>query len=145
MAVSRWNPFQELFALQDEMNRLFEDTLRGPSRRPSPNAWLPPVDIFETADNFEIKVELPGVKKEEVTLEVRENTLTLRGERRQEKDTKEQGVHRIERVYGPFLRSFTLPSNIDTNNVKAVFQDGVLTIVLPKAEEAKPKQIRIAA
>ncbi len=145
MTVSRWNPFQELFALQNEMNRLFEDTLKTPSRRPRPDAWVPPVDIYETADNFEIMVELPGVKKEDLTLEVKENTLTLRGERRQAKDAKEEGVHRVERVYGSFLRSFTLPSNIRTDDVKAGFQDGVLTIVLPKAEEAKPRQIRIAA
>ncbi|OGP85729.1 MAG: hypothetical protein A2Y95_02995 [Deltaproteobacteria bacterium RBG_13_65_10] len=146
MVVSRWNPIQELFAIQDEMNRYFENTRKGQDQRlAGVDAWAPPVDIYESAEAFEIVVELPGVKKEDVKLEVKENTLTLRGERRQEKDSKAEGVHRIERVFGAFHRSFSLPANINTGNVKATFRDGVLTIVLPKAEEAKPRHIDIAA
>ena len=115
-----------------------------PARPSRAETWVPPVDIYETRDGFVIQVELPGVKKEDVGLELKENSLVLKGERRLERDVKE-GAHRTERVYGAFQRSFNLPTNINTSGVKASFKDGVLEIVLPKAEEAKPRQISIAA
>jgi HSP20 family protein len=142
----RWDPFRDFLSIQRDMNRLFSDTMS--SREAAPvsrsETWAPPVDVHESAAGFTIAVELPGVKKEDIQLELKDESLTLRGERKAERDVKE-GVHRIERVYGPFHRSFNLPSSIDTSAVKASFRDGVLEITLPKAEEAKPRQISIAA
>ncbi len=144
--VSRWDPFRDLLSIHRDMNRLFSHT--APAREAAPvsrsETWAPLVDIHESAEAFTIAVELPGVKKEDIQLELKDESLTLRGERKPERDVSE-GVHRIERVYGAFHRSFNLPSNIDTSAVKASFRDGVLEIVLPKAEEAKPRQISIAA
>ena len=144
--ISRWDPFRDLLSIQRDMNRLFSDTLSAREDAPVSRSetWVPAVDIFESTDAFTIAVELPGVKKEDIQLELKDESLTLRGERKPERDVRE-GVHRIERVYGPFHRAFNLPSNIDTTSVKASFRDGVLEIVLPKAEEAKPRQINIAA
>ena len=144
--ISRWDPFRDLLSIQRNMNDLIRDTL--PTRSAAPvsrsETWAPPVDIHESAEAFTIAVELPGVKKEEVRLELKNESLTLCGERKPERDIRE-GAHRIERVYGPFLRSFNLPSHINSSAVKAAFRDGVLEIVLPKVEAAKPRQIDIAA
>ena len=145
--ISRWDPFRDLLSIQREMNRLYSNPTT-PGREAAPasrsETWVPPVDIHESADAFTIAVELPGIKKEDIQLELKDESLTLRGERKPERDVRE-GVHRIERVYGPFQRSFNLPSNINASAVKATFRDGVLEIVLPKEEEAKPRHIDIAA
>lgn len=146
MALTTWDPIHDLFGVPREMSRLLEDrygVLRNPEARVS--SWAPPVDIYETEDSYQIAVELPGVKKEDVALEVKESVLSIRGERRSEKEVSEKNVHRVERQYGAFQRAFKLPANIDAGRVKAVYKDGVLEITLPKSESARPRQIEIAA
>ena len=105
--------------------------------------WVPAGDSYETKDSIVLNVELPGVTKEEISLEVKDNTLTLRGEKKMEKDVKEESYHRMERTYGSFMRAFTLPSTVQQEMVKARFRDGILEVSIPKAEEAKPKQIKV--
>lgn len=146
MALIRWDPFREISTLQERMNRLFSDVAR---RSPVAEeemiqgAWIPPVDIFETGDSIVIKAELPGISKEDITLEVKENTLSIKGEKKFEKDVKEESYHRVERSYGAFQRAFALPSTVQQDKVKAKFRDGILEVTLPKAEETKPKQIKV--
>ena len=146
MALIRWDPFREISTLQERMNRLFSEMAR---RSPVAEeemiqgAWIPPVDIFETGDSIVIKAELPGISKEDITLEVKENTLTIKGEKKFEKDVKEESYHRVERSYGAFQRAFSLPGTVQQDKVKAKFRDGILEITIPKAEEAKPKQIKV--
>jgi HSP20 family protein len=106
-------------------------------------AWVPPVDIFETGESIVIKAELPGISKEDITLEVKDNTLLIKGEKKFEKEVKEENYHRVERSYGAFQRSFSLPSTVQQDKVKAKVRDGILEVTLPKAEEAKPKQIKV--
>ena len=145
MAIVRWDPFRDLISIQDRMNRLFEQTLAR-TREEEGNAastWMPAVDIYETPDQVVMKAELPGLTREDIEINVRDNTLSLRGQRKFEKDVKEENYLRIERAYGSFQRSFTLPATIQQDKIKAVFKDGVLELTLPKAEEARPKQIKI--
>ncbi|UCD85006.1 MAG: Hsp20/alpha crystallin family protein [Deltaproteobacteria bacterium] len=146
MALVRWDPFKDLVSFKERMDRLFEDTLsrsRGIDESLAPGIWSPPVDIYETGDNIIMKAELPGISKNDINLEVKDNTLTLKGERKFEKEVKEENYHRIERSYGTFQRSFALPTNIERDKVEAKFQDGILEVTLPKVEEAKPKQIKV--
>ena len=146
MALIRWDPFREMSALQERMNRLMSDyRTRTPfgEEELAQGAWIPAVDIYETKESILLNVELPGVTKEDISLEVKDSTLTLRGEKKLEKDVKEENFHRMERAYGSFTRAFTLPSTVQQDKVKAKFRDGILEIVLPKAEEAKPKQIKV--
>jgi HSP20 family protein len=136
--------------LQDRLNRLFEERL-GPfgtlaQLNEEPGAfttWAPLCDIYETDKNIVIKMELPEVKKENVSVTFDNNVLTIHGERKAEEETKGQNYHRMERSYGQFLRSFTLPPFVDTKNIAAEFKDGMLLVTLPKAEEAKAKQIEV--
>jgi HSP20 family protein len=146
MAMIRWDPFREMSALQERMNRLISDfRTRTPfgEEEMAQGAWIPAVDIYETKDSIMLNVELPGVTKEDMSLEVKDNTLTIKGEKKLEKDVKEENFHRMERTYGSFVRSFTLPNTVHQERVKAKFRDGILEITLPKAEEAKPKQIKV--
>jgi len=132
--------------IQDRMNRLFEDAGRG-WRTDEPTAtttWSPAVDIFETEGEIVVKAELPGMERKDITLNLEKNVLTLKGERRFEKETKEDNYHRIERSYGTFSRAFSIPATVDEEKIRADYKDGVLKIVLPKKEQSKPKQIRIA-
>jgi HSP20 family protein len=141
-----WDPFEEILSMRTPMNRLFGETLGLlPTREEEAlgRTWAVPVDIHEDKDNIVVKAELPGMKKDDVSIEVRDNVLTLKRERKQEKEIKEEKYLRIERVYGRFSRSFTLPNNIVIDKVKASYKDGVLEITLPKTEEAKPKAIPI--
>ena len=148
MAIVRWDPFRDLMTLQERMNEMFERTLRrrGPEEEEglAPRAWSPAVDIYETDEKMVIKTELPGLKKEDIDIEVRDNTLTLKGERKFEKEIKQENYHRVERAYGSFQRSFTLPSTIKQEAIEATFKDGILEVSLPKAEEAKPKKVEIS-
>ena len=147
MAVVRWDPFRDLGMLQDRMNRLFDDAGRG-WRTDEPAAttsWSPSVDIFETEGEIVAKAELPGMERKDITLHLENNVLTLQGERKFEKETKEENYHRIERSYGHFSRSFSIPATVDDEKIRADYKDGVLKIVLPKKEQAKPKQIKIAS
>jgi len=146
MAVVRWDPFRELGMLQDRMNRLFDDTGRG-WRADEPAAttsWSPSGDIFENEGEIIVKAELPGMDRKDIFLHLENNVLTLRGERKFEKETKEENYHRIERSYGNFSRSFSIPATVDDEKIRADYKDGVLKIALPKKEQAKPKQIKIA-
>lgn len=145
MAIMRWDPFKEMEALRERMDRLFEDFFgrtRALEETLRERGWLPPVDIYETEGEIILKADLPGVKKEDVSIEVKDNVLTLQGERKPE-DVKPENYYRMERSYGTFQRSFSLPSTVDQERIRARFRDGVLEIVLPKLERAKPKAIPV--
>jgi len=145
MAVVKWDPFRDLVSIQDRMNRLFEQTLsrsRG-EEGVTATTWTPAVDIYETADTIVMKAELPGVAREDIQIQIDGNTLTLKGERRFARDVQEESYLRIERAYGSFHRSFALPATVQQENVRAVLKDGVLELVLPKAEDSKPKRISV--
>lgn len=145
MAIVRWDPVRELVAMHGRLNRLFEDFGHGQEDDVMTRGdWMPAVDIYQT-DKHEVvlKAELPGLKREDVELRVENNTLTIRGERRQEKEVTKEHYHRIERAYGSFSRSFTLPNAIDTDKVRAEYRDGVLTVTMPMREESKPRQIQV--
>ena len=146
MALIRWDPFREMSSLQERMNRLMSDfRTRSPfgEEEMAQGAWIPAVDIYETKESIVLNVELPGVTKEDIALEVKDSTLTIKGEKKLQKNVKEENFHRLERSYGSFTRAFTLPSTVQQDKVKAKFRDGILEIMLPKAEEAKPKQIKV--
>jgi HSP20 family protein len=149
MSLVRWDPFRELEEMSTRLNRFFGHQM--PSR-PAGDAgkdammtfdWAPTVDVVETPEEFQLKVELPEVKKEDVKVSVDHGVLRLEGERRQEKEDKGKKYHRIERSYGSFLRTFTLPDNIDDTKVRAEFKDGMLNVRLPKTEKSKPKAIEV--
>jgi HSP20 family protein len=146
MAVVRWEPFRDLLSLQDRMNRMFDESYRGRSASDDwalGGTWAPAVDIYEQDGNIVLTAELPGVDPKDVDVRVENNVLTLRGERRWSDEVQRESYHRVERAYGSFTRSFTLPNVVDTEKIKADFKDGMLKLVLPKKEEAKPKQISI--
>ena len=148
MSIVRWEPFRNLITVQDRMNRIFEEAFRGAREVDEDWAlggtWAPPVDIYEHDGNLVLKAELPGIDSKDVDVRVENNVLTLRGERKFDSEVKREQYHRVERAYGTFSRSFTLPSVVDTGKIKAEFKDGVLRVTLPQREEAKPKQIQIA-
>ena len=145
MALVRWDPFRELEEMSDRLNRVFtRPTVRTNGKEQLTVAdWMPIVDISETDGEYLIKAELPEVKKEDVKVTVENGVLTLQGERRQEKEEKGKKYHRVERSYGSFVRSFTLPESIDESGVKAEYKDGVLNLHLPKSEKVKPKAIEV--
>src|SRR5262245_49331070 len=137
------DPFREMFDLQRSINRLFEDASGSVNSDTAISAWTPAVDIFEDENQFLIKAELPEVGREDVKVSLNENTLSITGERRIENEEKREGYHRVERRYGQFYRSFTLPPNADPERISAQFKEGVLRLSIPKREEAKPKQIEV--
>jgi len=145
MAIVRWEPFRDLVTPQRDFDRLFRDAFSSQHGETelSTRSWAPPVDIYETEEAIVLKAELPGVDPKDVEVRVEDNTLYLKGERKFEKEVKEQNYHRVERSYGSFARSFSLPNSISTDKVKAEFKDGLLTLTMPKREEAKPKTIKI--
>ena len=147
MAIVRWQPFCDLMATERGFDRLFRDAFSSvlPVREGElpTRAWAPAVDICENENNIVLKAELPGVDPKDVEVRVEDNTLYLKGERKFEKDTKQENYHRIERSYGSFARSFALPNSIDAERVAAEYKDGLLTLTLPKREETKPKTIKI--
>jgi HSP20 family protein len=149
LSVVRWDPFRELEEMSDRLNRVFA---RGALARPSGSTkedamtvfdWAPNVDIMETPEEFQIKAELPDVKKEDVKVSVDAGVLRIEGERKQEKEEKGKKYHRIERSYGAFLRTFSLPDTVDESKVQADFKDGILNIRLHKSAKPKPKSIEI--
>ena len=145
MAITRWRPLRDLVSMQDEMNRLFDDFFGRPLVRTewTEGVWSPHVDISETKDDVVIKAEMPGMTKDDIKISIHDNVLTLKGEKKQEKEEKEANYHRIERSHGSFCRSFALPTSVKADKVKASYKDGVLNITLPKTEEAKPKEIPV--
>ena len=146
MSIVRWDPFRDVAALQDRINRIFNDSF-GRSRdlddEVSLYDWRPPVDIYETDDGIVLKVELPGVNKDDVSVEVKDNVLTLKGERLLDPEIKDDHYYRKERSFGKFNRSFSLQEPIKPDLIKAGFKVGILTIEVPRPEEEKPKQITV--
>jgi HSP20 family protein len=145
MAINRWDPFREVATLQNRLNSLFQDYNRneGGLDPVSAASFVPPVDIYEDEHKIVLKLEVPGLKQEDLDIQLENNTLTVRGERKFEKQEKEENFHRIERRYGSFYRAFTIPNTVNTDSVKADYDAGVLTIQLEKRAEAKPKQIKV--
>jgi HSP20 family protein len=146
MTLVRWSdPFREFAQLQDRINRVFSDFGRtGDEGLMTAGAWVPPVDIYQNGDHeLVLKAELPDMTREDIDVTVDNGTLTIKGEKKLSSDVKEEQYHRIERRYGTFSRSFTLPQTIDASKVAADYRNGVLTIRLPLRDEAKPRQIKI--
>jgi HSP20 family protein len=141
MALVRWDPFRELTSLQNEVNRLF--TRIGGGEVGDRQAWMPSVDVIETPDAIQLKAELAGIDPKDIKLEVDENVLTLSGERRFEEEVHEDKYYRIERRYGSFSRSIALPQNVQADSIDANFENGVLTVSVPKVPEVQPKRIQV--
>ena len=143
--LTRWEPFRELQDRIDRMSRLFRESYRpeGPEEALTTTSFAPPVDIYEDEHNITLKMEVPGIDEEDIDVRIENNTLTIRGERRFEKEEKEENFSRVERQYGSFTRSFTLPSSVETENIQASYDKGVLEIRLTKKAEARPKQIKV--
>jgi HSP20 family protein len=143
--ITRWDPFREFSTLQDRMNRLFQDSFgrEGREEALSTTTFAPPVDVYEDEHNITIKIEVPGIEEKDIDIRVENNTLTVFGERKLEKEEKQENYRRVERQYGSFSRSFTLPNTVDADNISADYDKGVLKISLAKKAEAKPKQIKV--
>jgi len=143
--LTRWEPVRELASLQDRMNRLFNDSFGNTAGEESLSAgsFVPPVDVYEDEQGIRVKMEVPGVDEKDIDIRLENNLLTVSGERKLESETKEKNYQRIERRYGSFTRSFTLPNTVNTEDVKAAYAKGVLTIHLGKRAEARPKQIKV--
>ncbi len=142
MTLMRWNPYRELMNVHEQLNRFLDE----PGGQPSDSAyggWFPAIDLREEEKRFVIEADLPGVKKDDIQIEVENNVLALRGERRFDHEAKKENYHRIERAYGKFMRSFTLPARIDASEIAASHNNGILEIVIPKAKEALPQKIEI--
>jgi len=146
MAVVRWEPFREMSTLQNEMNRLFNTVFDTPAQNSAGSTlrrWMPAMDLVETEDSFVLRADLPGMKEDDVKIEFEDGTLTVSGERKAEHETKNEGYYRVERAFGSFSRSLTLPQGVDAEAVTANFENGVLEVRIPKPEERKPRRIEI--
>ena len=144
MAIVRYNPFRELRTMQEQMNRLLDMAWnKEAGEELKEGIWQPPVDIYEDGENVVIKAEVPDIDQKDIEVRIEDNTLTLRGERKLDQSVRKDNYHRVERYYGPFQRSFSIPPNIDQEKVKASCDRGVLTVILPKKAEKKPKQITV--
>ena len=146
-SLNRWNPASHALTSREPLFRLFDtyfnQDLAG-NEDVSNRAWLPPVDIQETEEGYRLSAELPGLTRDDINITLENNVLRLSGERKLEKDVKKESYHRIERAYGNFQRSFSLPHQVNSEKVEATFKDGVLSILVPKAEQARPRKISIA-
>lgn len=144
MSMTRWEPFRGLNTLQEQVNRLFEDNFaRSRSNQVELASWAPAVDIFETENELVVKADLPDVHEKDIDVRVENNTLTIRGERKFNSEVHEDSYLRVERAYGTFTRSFSLPNTVNTEGIQAEYRNGVLSVRMPKREETKPKQIKI--
>ena len=141
--IARWEPFRGVSTLQEQINRLFNDTFDRNSEESSLSAWSPAVDVYETEHELVVKADLPDVDPKDLDIRVENNLLTIRGERKFEKKVNEENYLRVERSYGSFARSFTLANSVNSEAIKADYHNGVLTLTIPKREEAKPKQIKV--
>jgi HSP20 family protein len=143
--ITRWDPFREFSTLQDRMNRLFRESYGPEGREESltSTTFAPPVDVYEDEHNVTLKIEVPGIDEEDIDVRIENNVLTVHGERKLEKEEKEENFRRVERQYGSFTRTFTLPNTVDSEKVSANYDKGILKIGLPKKAEAKPKQIQV--
>jgi HSP20 family protein len=142
-SISRWQPFGGASTLQEQVNRLFSEVLDRPGEESSLTSWAPAVDIYETEHELVVKADLPDVDAKDLDIRVENNILTIRGERKFEKKVSEENYLRVERAYGAFSRSFSLANTVNSEAIKADYQNGVLTLTVPKREEAKPKQIKV--
>ena len=142
--LTRWDPFREMHSLQNRLNRLFEEQYGSGQEAMTTGAFVPPVDIYEDQHGIQLKLEAPGIDEKDLDIKVENNVLTVNGERKFENEQKEENFHRIERRYGSFTRSFTLPNTVDTEKISAEYNNGVLNIHLAKREESKPKQIKVS-
>jgi HSP20 family protein len=143
-SITRWEPFRGIVNFQDQLNRLFEDSLRNQSGDSPMTAWAPAVDIYETENELVLKADLPDVNEKDIDVRIENNTLTVRGERKFEQKVTQDNFLRVERAYGSFSRSFTLPNTVNTETIKAEYKNGVLTVEMPKRAESKPKQVKVA-
>lgn len=143
--ITRWDPFHEFSTLQDRMNRLFRNSYgnEGQQEELTNTSFAPLVDVYEDEHNVTLKIEVPGIDEKDIDVRIENNTLTVHGERKFEKEEKEENFRRVERQYGSFTRSFTLPNTVDAEQVKANYEKGILKVSLPKKAEAKPKQIKV--
>ena len=141
--LTRWEPFRGVTSLQEQVNRLFNDAFERQGEESSLTAWAPAVDIYETEHELVVKADLPEIDPKDLDIRVENNILTIRGERKFEKKVNEDNYLRVERAYGSFARSFTLANTVNSDAIKADYQNGVLTLNIPKREEAKPKQIKV--
>jgi len=144
MDLIRWDPYRDARTFQDRFNRAFGVTRPDREEELNLGSWIPPVDISEDKENIVLTAELPGFKEDQLDIQMENGVLTIRGERTMEDEKSGKNYHRVERSYGQFVRSFTLPNNVNRDNIQARFENGLLHIELPKSEEAKPRQIRIA-
>jgi len=144
-SLTRWEPFRELSNMQERLNRLLRESYspEGPEEALTSTSFAPPVDIYEDEHNITLKIEVPGIDEKDIDVRIENNTLTVHGERKFEKEEKEENFRRVERQYGGFTRSFTLPSSVDPGQVSADYDKGMLKINLAKKAEAKPKQIKV--
>ena len=146
MNIVRWEPFREITSLRDAMDRLFEDSfVRAPHLWPEVREWDLPIDMHQTANDVIVKASLPGFKPEEVDISIADSTINIKGEHKEEEEVKEENYFYKERRYGTFSRSLPIPVKVKSDKAEAVFEEGVLTLTLPKAEEVKPKQIKVKA
>jgi HSP20 family protein len=145
--LMRWDPFREMTTLRDEMNRLFTRTIgdQPVAKAAAEATWSPPVDVFDTPDAIVLKAELPGLKVEDVDVELDEHVLTISGERRFEEKADDGRAYRLERAYGRFARTMTLPQNVKADEIAATITDGVLEVRVPKADEIRPRKIAVSA
>ncbi|SRR6266545_1087195 len=146
MAIVRFDPFRDLAVLQERMKRLFNESYGGRGREDdlmSRGTWTPPVDIYEAEGQLVLKAELPDMRREDIDVSVENNTLTIRGERKLDNEIKQENFHRVERAYGNFVRTFSLPPTVESLKIAAEYKNGVLTIKLPLREEAKPRSISV--
>ena len=143
MAINRWDPFRDVVALQNRMNSLFRDFNENAENPLTTASFVPAVDIYEDEKKVVLKLEVPGLEEKDLDVRVENNTLTVKGERKFDKEEKEENFHRIERRYGSFFRAFTLPTTVDTENIDAKYNAGVLRLELKKKPEAQPKQIKV--
>ena len=143
--ITRWDPFREFVTIQDRMNRLFRDSFgqEGREEALTTTTFAPPVDVYEDEHSVTLKIEVPGIEEKDIDVRIENNTLTVHGERKFEKEEKEENYRRVERQYGSFTRTFTLPNTVDQESVHANYDKGVLKIKLAKKAEAKPKQIKV--
>jgi HSP20 family protein len=140
--ITRWDPFREFSILQDRMNRLFRES-QGPEESLTTTSFAPPVDVYEDEHTVTLKIEVPGIDEKDIDVRIENNVLTVHGERKFEKEEKEENFRRVERQYGSFTRTFTLPTTVGAEQVSANYDQGIVKIALPKKAEAKPKQIKV--
>ncbi|HVL32923.1 MAG TPA: Hsp20/alpha crystallin family protein [Actinomycetota bacterium] len=141
--MARWEPLRDLVSLQEDLSRLFGGSFGSGDMSVSRSSWTPYLDMFENGDAYVVKVDVPGVRPDDVDVTVDQNVLSIRGERRSTDEIKDEAMHRIERRFGAFHRTISLPTTVDIDGIQASYLDGVLTITIPKAEQAKPRRIKI--